>query len=193
VPGQDRLRRLQAWGSSHVNYGMMGCMAQKQAPNEQPMSDFSKGFDYPVYVVTAADAAGGKSGCLVGFATQCSLKPARFLVCISQQNHTHQVALEAGVLAVHVLERGQRELAELFGEATGDQTDKFSRCGWVPGPEDVPLLSDAARVMVGRVEERVELGDHTGFVLSPMETHGDKITELLVFSDVKDLDAGHPA
>jgi flavin reductase (DIM6/NTAB) family NADH-FMN oxidoreductase RutF len=92
-------------------------MAQKQAQSEQPMSDFAKGFDYPMYVITAVDG-GERSGCLIGFATQCSLKPALFLVCISKQNHTHPVALDAGVLAVHVLARSQRALAELFGETT---------------------------------------------------------------------------
>ena len=97
------------------------------------MSDFVKGFDYPMYVVTAVGSSGERSGCLVGFATQCSLKPALFLVCISQQNHTHPVALEAGVLAVHVLARSQRALAELFGETTGDEVDKFSRCDWGAG------------------------------------------------------------
>jgi len=168
-------------------------MAQKQAPSEQPMSDFVKGFDYPMYVVTAVGSSGERSGCLVGFATQCSLKPALFLVCISQQNHTHPVALEAGVLAVHVLARSQRALAELFGETTGDEVDKFSRCVWEPGPEDVPLLADAARVMVGRVVKKVDLGDHTGFLLSPLQTRGGEATDLLSFSDVKDFDAGHPA
>jgi flavin reductase (DIM6/NTAB) family NADH-FMN oxidoreductase RutF len=36
--------------------------------------------DYPMLVVTAA-AAGERAGCLVGFATQASIDPARFLVC----------------------------------------------------------------------------------------------------------------
>ena len=103
------------------------------------------------------------------------------------------MALEAGVLAVHVLARSQRALAELFGETTGDEVDKFSRCDWEPGPEDVPLLADAARVMVGRVVKKVDLGDHTGFLLSPLETRGGEATDLLSFSDVKDFDAGHPA
>jgi flavin reductase (DIM6/NTAB) family NADH-FMN oxidoreductase RutF len=168
-------------------------MAQKQATSGQLMNDFVRGFDYPMYIVTAAGAGGERSGCLVGFATQCSLKPALFLVCISQQNRTHPVALEAGVLAVHVLGRGQRALAELFGATTGDDVDKFALCDWVPGPEDVPLLADAARVMIGRVVNKVDLGDHTGFLLSPLETHGDDAAELLAFGDVKDLDAGHPA
>ena len=168
-------------------------MAQKQATTGQLMGDFVRGFDYPMYVVTAAGAGGERSGCLVGFATQCSLKPALFLVCISQQNRTHPVALEAGVLAVHVLGRGQRALAELFGTATGDDLDKFAHCDWLPGPDDVPLLADAARVMVGRVVKKVDFGDHTGFLLSPLETRGGDITALLSFSDVQDFDAGHPA
>jgi flavin reductase (DIM6/NTAB) family NADH-FMN oxidoreductase RutF len=33
--------------------------------------------DYPMWIVTAA-ARGERSGCLVGFATQCSIEPVRF-------------------------------------------------------------------------------------------------------------------
>ena len=38
--------------------------------------------DYPMFVVTTA-AGGAPAGCLVGFATQCSIDPPRFLVCLS--------------------------------------------------------------------------------------------------------------
>ena len=47
--------------------------------------------------------------------------------------------------------------------------------------------------MVGRVVKKVDLGDHTGFLLSPLQTRGGEATDLLSFSDVKDFDAGHPA
>ena len=38
-----------------------------------------------MFVVTAVDAnTGARSGCLVGFVTQCSLDPMRFLVCLAR-------------------------------------------------------------------------------------------------------------
>jgi flavin reductase (DIM6/NTAB) family NADH-FMN oxidoreductase RutF len=163
---------------------------------------FVDGLDHPMFVVTAARAdTGERSGCLVGFASQCSIHPERFLVCLSNANHTHGVALASPVLAVHALDAGQRELAALFGELTGDRTDKFARCRWVPGPEGVPLLADCPRRFTGKVLRRVDLGDHTGFVLEPVGPEpgeeprgGDpRGPGALMFSDVRDLDAGHPA
>ncbi|WP_255355718.1 flavin reductase, partial [Frankia sp. CpI1-P] len=41
---------------------------------------------YPMVIVTAAVPDGERSGCLVGFHTQCSIEPARYLLCISQAN-----------------------------------------------------------------------------------------------------------
>ncbi len=37
-------------------------------------TELTAAMDYPMFVVTAA-AAGEQSGCLVGFATQCSIDP----------------------------------------------------------------------------------------------------------------------
>ncbi len=47
--------------------------------------------DYPLYVVTTA-VNNEPTGCLIGFATQCSIHPPRFLACISKKNHTFQLA-----------------------------------------------------------------------------------------------------
>ena len=108
--------------------------------------EFVAGFDYPMFVVTAVDpGTGARAGCLVGFATQTSIEPFRFLVCLSRRNRTYRVARAATVLAMHVLGEEQRELAALFGERTGDEVDKFARCSWRPGPEGVPLLTAARR------------------------------------------------
>ena len=43
--------------------------------------------DPPMFVVTAR-AGDERDGCLVGFATQCSIDPPRFFVCLSEKNRT---------------------------------------------------------------------------------------------------------
>ena len=50
---------------------------------------WSGGLDYPMFVITVA-AGGERSGCLIGFATQAGVDPARFIVCLSDKNHTHE-------------------------------------------------------------------------------------------------------
>jgi flavin reductase (DIM6/NTAB) family NADH-FMN oxidoreductase RutF len=157
------------------------------------LEEIAARLDYPMFVVTAA-AGGERSGCLVGFTTQVSIRPARFLVALSVRNHTYGVAARAGHLAVHVLAREQRRLAELFGELTGDVTDKFASCRWHDGPYGVPVLDDAAGWLAGPVLDRVPFGDHTGFVLEPTHgTAGDRTSPLLTFADVRDMEPGHDA
>lgn len=152
------------------------------------------GVDYPMFVVTTA-AKGQRAGCLVGFAAQCSIDPVRFLVCISNKNHTFRVAAEARHAAVHFLGQRDRALAELFGSKTSDEVDKFARCAWVEGPGGVPLLEDCSRGrMVGRIVDRMGLGDHLGLVLDPIEgIVVDDATPQLGFQDVRDLKPGHDA
>ncbi|EMY34690.1 oxidoreductase [Arthrobacter crystallopoietes BAB-32] len=154
------------------------------------------GLDYPMLIVTAASEQAGRvsrSGCLVGFATQCSISPARFLVCISKNNHTHRVAREAAVLAIHLPAADQRGLASLFGEHTGDEVDKFAECEWTDGPGGVPLLTDCPRRMVAKVLDRFDLGDHTGFLVAPVDATVSSDAAVLLSSHVADFDAGHSA
>jgi flavin reductase (DIM6/NTAB) family NADH-FMN oxidoreductase RutF len=153
---------------------------------------FVDGLDYPMFVVTTAHD-GRRAGCLVGFTTQASVDPPRMLVCLSVRNHTYRLADHAALLAVHVLDPDQRDLAELFGGETGDAVDKFSRCSWAEGPGGVPLLDDCPRVFVGRVLDRHRFGDHVGFLLEPTDVEGRASGQGLTYEQVEDVDAGHPA
>jgi flavin reductase (DIM6/NTAB) family NADH-FMN oxidoreductase RutF len=147
--------------------------------------------DYPMYVVTAA-ACGERAGCLVGFASQCSIDPLRFMVFVSDKNHTHRVALSAEVVAVHVVPQGAEELARLFGERTGDEIDKFERCDWEPGPHGVPLLTACADRFVGTVVDRRPVGDHTAFLLEPFEVDAGGAS-FFPFRRAQEFEPGHEA
>lgn len=160
--------------------------------SRDPFDAFVDGLDYPMFVVTAANGS-ERSGCLVGFTTQASIDPPRMLVCLSKANRTYEVAGRSDVLAVHVLDPAERELAELFGGHTGDEVDKFAHCRWTPGPEGVPLLSDAPRRLVGRVLARHELGDHVGFLLEPLRVEAYDEGPVLDYDEVEDLEPGHAA
>ena len=152
------------------------------------------GLEYPMFVVTTA-ANGERAGCLVGFAAQCSIDPARFLVCISNKNHTYRVVAHATTVAVHFLGESDRELAELFGSETSDEVDKFTRCRWSEGPDQIPLLDECSRGwVVGRILERFDLGDHVGLVLEPTNAAlGKEETPQLGFQAVQHLEPGHEA
>lgn len=158
---------------------------------------FLRLLDPPLYVVTAGTEDGERAGCLVGFGSQCSIRPVRFAVWLSTANRTHRVASRAVALGVHLLppDDAGLALARLFGGTTGDEVDKFARVSWRPGPVGVPVLADAAAWWAGRVVGRVEGGDHTAFLLDPVT--GDAASPappaVLTLRDVDGIDPGHPA
>lgn len=157
------------------------------------LDPFLAPLDNPMFVLTVRGAGGaGPAGCLVGFATQCSITPPRFLACLSKVNHTYRAARGVNTVALHALTAADRDLAVLFGTETGDEIDKFDRCDWLPGPGGAPLLTRCPSWLVGSIEARHDLGDHEGLLLRPTHTGPGTTAQPLMYSAVTDLTAGHP-
>jgi flavin reductase (DIM6/NTAB) family NADH-FMN oxidoreductase RutF len=150
--------------------------------------------DYPMYIVTAL-VGEERDGCLVGFTTQCSIDPPRFLVCMSDKNRTTRLVERgrADALVVHLVPEDAQHIVELFGGETGDDTDKFDRCEWTTGPEGIPLLADCPSWFAGRILERVPLGDHIGHVLEPFDGEDASAGGWFPFSRAKEMEPGHEA
>jgi len=149
----------------------------------------------PLVIVTARDGEAA-DGCLVGFSTQCSIDPVRYLVCLSNANRTYDLARRAPVLIVHTLRDAvlDRALARLFGGETEFEVDKLSQCQWDEGPGGAPVLR-GLDWFAGRVLDQVDLGDHTGFMLA-VEASGSaaRVDEApLTYIEMRDLEAGNPA
>ena len=147
--------------------------------------------DPPLVVVTVA-VGEERSGCVVGFSTQCSMDPPRYAIWLSRKNRTYRVARGASHLAVHFLTDADLELAELFGGETDDEIDKFARCAWRPGDGGVPLLDACPNRFVGRVVATLdEGGDHLGVVLEPFVLSSGGPFRPLRHSRVDGLEPGH--
>ena len=149
------------------------------------------GLDVPMFIVTTS-AGDEKAGCLVGFATQCSIDPLRFVVFLSQNNRTCRVARDASALAVHVVPPDRMDLAELFGAHTGDDVDKFENVAWRE-EHGVPVLTDVSGWFVGTVVARFEAGDHDGVALEPVVGAAPDPVPALGFLEARSLDPGHEA
>jgi flavin reductase (DIM6/NTAB) family NADH-FMN oxidoreductase RutF len=160
------------------------------ATQEVSFPELMAQLDYSMLVVTAA-AGDERAGCLVGFATQVSIQPARFLVCISVKNRTFDVARQAENLIVHFVPREHADLAELFGGETGDEIDKFDRVDWRPGPGGAPIVTALENWFAGRVLERHDFGDHHGFLLEPIEGQSGRGEGSLTFHRAKRIEPGH--
>ena len=147
--------------------------------------------DYSLFIVTAS-SGGERAGCLVGFASQVSIHPPRFLVGLSVKNRTYRVAnAGAEVLVVHFVPEQAEALAELFGGETGDDLDKFERCAWQAGPGGAPVLSELQDWFAGRVLERIPFGDHCGFLLEPIDGETHRSGSPLTFRRAKRIEPGH--
>ncbi|MEU9997772.1 flavin reductase family protein [Streptomyces sp. NPDC050848] len=177
------------------------------------LDGFAAKLDPPMYVVTARAPDGERGGCLVGFASQSSIDPPRFVVWLSRANHTYRVACRASHLTVHLLDPEHHGTARLFGEETGDAVDKFARVDWRPGEAGSPVLVGSPGWFTGRVEARLDGGDHVGFLLAPVaegpteEPTGEPTEDpagepgspdarrprLFLLSDAASFSPGHPA
>lgn len=146
--------------------------------------------DYSLFIVTAA-ADGERSGCLVGFASQVSIHPPRFLICLSVRNRTFEVAQRASVLVVHFVPQQAEQLALLFGGQTGDETDKFAQCEWRDGPDGTPVLASLRDWFAGRILERLDFGDHRGLLLEPIDGEAHRSGSPLTFRRAKWIEPGH--
>lgn len=151
---------------------------------------FGAKLDYPMFIVTTT-ADGERSGCLVGFATQCSVHPIRFAVFISKKNHTYGVASRATTLAINVVPPDAMELAELFGGETGDAVDKFDRCKWRSGPMGAPVLDDCPNWCEGPIVTALDAGDHVCFMIEPQHGESEDHVVALSFATAKAIEPGH--
>jgi flavin reductase (DIM6/NTAB) family NADH-FMN oxidoreductase RutF len=150
-------------------------------------------FDVPMIIVTTAFGE-QRAGCLVGFSTQCSIEPPRFLICSSERNFTYSVLQNATHYAVHFITQEHMKLAELFGSVSGSSVDKFKQCGWHKHEETgVPILDDVHQWFVGKILERQKFGgDHMLILCEPIDgEYKDAESAPITFSQVKHLEPGH--
>ena len=148
--------------------------------------------EYPMFIVTARAADGEPLGCLVGFTTQASIDPPRFLACLSHKNRTFRRGRDSATLGVHAVPADADDLAQLFGGETADETDKFARTPWHEGPEGVPVLDRCENWFAGRVLARWDAGDHDAFLLEPIAGSAGDQAEF-TFHRAKRIDPGHEA
>jgi flavin reductase (DIM6/NTAB) family NADH-FMN oxidoreductase RutF len=153
-------------------------------------TELTRQLDYSMFIVTTA-AEGERAGCLVGFATQVSIHPGRFLVCLSNKNRTFRVASRASVLVVHFVPAEAKDLAALFGGETGDEVDKFSRCSWREGASGAPILNALENWFAGTILERLDFGDHGGYLLEPIDGEADQSETPLTFHRARMIEPGH--
>ena len=158
----------------------------------EAVHELVSGLDYPMFIVTAA-VGEERAGCLVGFATQCSIDPLRFVVCISVRNRTYRVLQRTTAMIVHLVPEDAGELAELFGGQTGDEADKFASVPWEPGPERLPVLRQCRSWFAARILDSMDAGDHRAFLVQPFAGAHEPGERPFTFLRARAIDPGHEA
>jgi flavin reductase (DIM6/NTAB) family NADH-FMN oxidoreductase RutF len=146
--------------------------------------------EYPMFVV-GVSAGDEVDACLVGFTSQSSIEPPRFVVFLSKANRTFELACQADTVVVHRLRADQHEMAEHFGGTSAhDDPAKLSACDWEPGPGGAPLIA-GCDWFAGRIRARFDTGDHVAFLLEPFGGRCNDVDQLGA-QEAFDITAGRP-
>jgi flavin reductase (DIM6/NTAB) family NADH-FMN oxidoreductase RutF len=153
--------------------------------------DIMKSLDPPLIVVTTA-VGDERAGCLVGFHAQSSIDPERYCIWLSKANHTYRVALRSTHLTVHFLTSGDLATAKLFGEETGDTTDKFAGLEVSAGAGGVPVLeAHPNRMILKRTALLDEGGDHVCIATEAVSVASAGVFTPLRLSQASGFTPGH--
>ena len=98
--------------------------------------------------------------------TSVSLHPPVVSFCLGHGTSSWAAVSRAGHVAVHLLAAGQQELAARFATSGIDRFGGLER--WQLGPHGVPLLEGTLAWLLCRVIDRVEVGDHTVVLATPL-------------------------
>jgi flavin reductase (DIM6/NTAB) family NADH-FMN oxidoreductase RutF len=148
--------------------------------------------EYPLYVVTTS-LGDEVSGCLAGFVTQSSIRPVRFIVCVSKVNHTFRIVERSTSLALHLLGSDQGWIASLFGEISGNEMEKFAEVKWSRGITGAPVLSACAAWVEGSIINRMSAGDHEAFLMTVANGGLGNSEGIFMLSDAVGFEPGNPA
>ncbi|WP_190019732.1 flavin reductase family protein [Streptomyces hiroshimensis] len=110
-----------------------------------------------VTVVTTTDAQGQSHGFTASAFSSVSLDPALVLVCLDNRANCFEAFDNSEGFVVHLLRRGQEELA---GRFASKGADKFAGTQPEWSPSGLPLLPGALARLECRTERRIPGGDH---------------------------------
>jgi flavin reductase (DIM6/NTAB) family NADH-FMN oxidoreductase RutF len=117
-----------------------------------------------VVVVTAAGATRPVGFTATSF-TSVSLRPPVVSFCLAHGSSSWRAVAATEHAGVHILRADQAELARTFATPG---LDRFTAVPWHPGPYGVPLLDDTLGWLVCRITARIDAGDHTIVLSTPV-------------------------
>ncbi|MFT4286027.1 flavin reductase [Nocardioides sp.] len=136
-------------------------MAEEITPTQLEFRAAMSNLSAAVNIVTT-DGISGKAGITVSAVCSVTDTPPTLLVCVNQRSYTHDIFRTNRRMAVNVLAPEHQEMAMHFSGATNRSLEeRFALPGWDHASYGVPVLEDAAAVLVGRIGAEFTQGTHT--------------------------------
>lgn len=117
-----------------------------------------------VTVATTSDAAGNPVGMTANAFTSVSLDPPLVLLCVARSASSFEAMQHAPRYAVHILSEQQQAVSTAFARSAASGAHKFAEINWHPAEDGLPLLDDCLARIECTVTDRVDIGDHVGYV-----------------------------
>lgn len=133
--------------------------------NEEPFAmqtifrDAMSRLGSPVVLVTT-DGPAGRHGLTVSAITSVSDTPPTVLICLNQNNHSHQAFLKNGKVGISILGKGHDELAFTFANSRLTAEERFTHGQWHTSPQGIPLLKNALATLDCSIEDTYQSGTH---------------------------------
>jgi flavin reductase (DIM6/NTAB) family NADH-FMN oxidoreductase RutF len=129
--------------------------------------------DPPLWLVTGRhrERHGGLIATNVASASIVPEMP-RLVVGLARQHHTHELVEASGALTLHLFTAGRVEWVWRFGLTSGRQQDKLAGLAWTAGASGAPVLAGALGWMACKVEDTLNTGDRTLFLVEVIAASG---------------------
>jgi flavin reductase (DIM6/NTAB) family NADH-FMN oxidoreductase RutF len=121
-----------------------------------------------LYIATSA--SGDHHGAAtVTWVSQVSFKPPLVMAALRPDSNVFKCLVESGVLALHILDVDQQEMAQAFFSPTRATTDAINGEPFRPGRTSAPVLQNARAFVECIVRHIVALGDHAVVIMEVVE------------------------
>jgi flavin reductase (DIM6/NTAB) family NADH-FMN oxidoreductase RutF len=141
-------------------------------PQAMAAADYTLGGLRPFPVAVTTTAAGRSNGLMSLSAGSAGIvrEAPRVTISLTKYNLTHDMVLDSGVFAMHLLCNDEDVLEEslrilmVLGGSSGRDGDKLSTLSTKPGVSGVPILTDALAYVEARVSGTLDNDENTIFV-----------------------------
>jgi len=116
---------------------------------------------YGIYVLTSKKGD-EKHGMIASWVSQVSHEPPLVMVAIRKNRRMHSIVKEAGVFALHVLDKNEKDIIRRFKLPT--PAERFKNIDCITLETACPIIEKALAYLDCRLVTTLDAGDHTLFI-----------------------------